>query len=144
MQPAIAETWFKWLLRLDGALVSLGLLAVFFPDTLMAWIHARLGLGEMPSDPITEYLARSCSLLYGIHGLLMLYVAVEPRRYWQLAWLLAGFHIVLGVVLLGIDMAAGMPWYWTCAEGPPIFSLGVALMVLWQIATRGRAGSSTS
>jgi hypothetical protein len=34
------------------------------------------------------------------------------------------------VALLGVDLAAGMPWWWTAAEGPGGVAFGAVLFVL--------------
>lgn len=136
MNPTTAEKTLIWLLRLDGLIMSLALVAVFFPDVLMQWLHSRLGLGEMPVSPITEYLARSCSALYAMHGAVLLFVSLRVRDYWGLVrWILL-LHIFLGLSLLGIDLAAAMPWYWTAVEGLPIAALGTFMLWLWKRADR--------
>ncbi len=136
MKPATAESLLTWLLRLDGLVMSTAILAVFFPDALMHWIHARLTLGEMPTDPVTEYLARSCAALYALHGCIVLLLGVAPRQYWQLVrWVLL-LHLCLGILLFGIDLNAGMPWFWTAGEGLPIAGLATLMIWLWYRAGR--------
>lgn len=81
MKPKTAELILKWLLRLDGAFMMLAIIAVFMPSTLMQVIHERLGLGEMPTGPIVEYLARSCSMLYAIHGVIVFAISFNMPRY---------------------------------------------------------------
>ena len=41
----------------------------------------------------------------------------------------AVMYTVLGPAMLLIDHSAGMPWWWTVFEGPPIMLLG--LLMLW-------------
>ena len=131
MKPATAETILTWLLRLDGVVMSLAIIPVFFPDALMYWIHERIGLEEMPTDPITEYLARSCSMLYALHGAIILYISRRPRDYWNLIrWILL-LHMILGIVLFGVDLNAGLPVYWIAGEGLPIAALATFMFWLW-------------
>lgn len=134
MKPATAEWILTWLLRLDGVLMSCAALAVFFPDALMHWLHARLQLGTMPDGPVTEYLARSCSALYAMHGLIVFHVALRPRSCWRLVRWITILHMLLGLTILGIDLAAGMPAYWTAGEGPPIVALAAFTFWLWHRA----------
>ena len=75
--------------------------AVLLPVAWMAAAHQWLGLGEFPEGPITIYLARSTSLLYAIHGFLMLYTAVHLRQYFELAKVFGYLHIAIGLVMLG-------------------------------------------
>ena len=56
------------LLRIVGVGALFALVAVFMPVSWMAATHRWLGLGEMPTGPIVEYLARSLSAFYAIMG----------------------------------------------------------------------------
>ena len=130
----------KWL-RLLFAIIGCGLmvaaLAVFLPVSLMATIHLWLGLGEFPDAPITIYLARSTSLLYAVHGLLMLVVSFDMKRYWPLVPIFCWLHVVLGIVMFGIDVSAPMPNYWIAGEGIPIALTGLLMVVLWRKSYSG-------
>lgn len=126
-----------WLLRISAAVLCLAIVPVFFPLSLMNTIHQSLGLGIIPSQPIFEYLARSASLMYFAHGLVVACVSTDVRRYWPFVGLLGGMNIFLGLALLIIDAQVGLPWFWTTFEGPPIAGLGAILLVLyWQGAKR--------
>jgi hypothetical protein len=37
---------------------------------------------------------------------------------------------VLGIVMVGIDIAAGMPFWWTVSEGPTAVAAGLLLAYL--------------
>ena len=39
-------------------------------------------------------------------------------------------NIVLGILLVLIDVHAGLPISWTLAEGPPIMAMGAAVLYL--------------
>ena len=49
------------LLRIVGGPAVFALVAVVMPTSWMAATHRWLGLGEMPTGPVVEYLARSLS-----------------------------------------------------------------------------------
>jgi hypothetical protein len=104
--------------------------AVFMPTSWMATTHAWLGLGEFPAAPITDYLARSISALYGFHAVLLFIVAADPARYERIVLFLGVTNIALGLMLLGIDVHAGLPHWWTAVEGPPVMVLGVLVLYL--------------
>ena len=72
------------LLRFVGVGALFALVAVFMPSSWMAATHRRLGLGEMPTGPVVEYLARSVSAFYAVMGALCLVVAADLERYWPL------------------------------------------------------------
>lgn len=123
------EKWLVILLRLAGGLLLLAFVAIFLPVEWMAASHRWLGLGEFPESPLVDYLTRSASALYGIQGGLYLVVAAHVRRLSAVARYLGVMNVVLGVVMTGIDLNAGMPLYWTWSEGPPLAAFG--LVMLW-------------
>ena len=126
-------------LRAILAIVGCGLLvaaaAVFLPVETMAQWHRWLGLGEFPDAPITRYLARSTSLLYAVHGALMLYVSFDLKRYWPLVAVFGWLHVVIGLTMLGIDLTSSMPLYWIAGEGLPIAAVGALMVFLWRKST---------
>ena len=107
---------------------------VFFPASLMATMHGWLGLGEFPNVPITLYLARSTSLLYAIHGTLMLIVSFDLDRYWPLVPVFGWLHVVIGLTMFGIDLTTPMPWYWIAGEGIPVAIAGLVIVGLYRAA----------
>src|SRR5262249_44191685 len=96
------------LLRFVGVPALFALVAVFMPFSWMAATHRWLGLGEMPTGPVVEYLARSVSAFYAVLGALCLVLAADPDRYRPLVRFLGAAQGVIGVVFLGVDLAAGM------------------------------------
>src|SRR5438132_9424697 len=106
------------LLHFVGVPALFALVAVFMP---VSWINATdrwLELGEMPTGPVVEYLARSLSAFYAVMGALCLVLATDLERYRPLVRFLGVAFALMSVALLGVDLAAGMPWWWTASEGP--------------------------
>ncbi len=126
--------WLRWLLLAVGAMLMVAVIPIFFPVDLMASLHQRLGLGEFPDRAITIYLARSTSMLYAVHGFLAFLVALKIDKYWELVPIFGWLHVFMGVVMLGTDLNAGMPWYWTAAEGVPIACAGLLIVWMWNKA----------
>ena len=118
-----------FLLRAGGAILVLAFLAVVMPTSWMEASHTRLGLGDFPAHPLTDYLTRSISLLYGFHGVVLLVIATDVRRFRPLARLMGIQNVLFGPAMIAIDVAAGMPIWWTLGEGPPITAIGAS--VLW-------------
>jgi hypothetical protein len=118
------------LLRFVGVGALFALVAVFMPLSWMATTHRWLGLGEMPTAPVVEYLARSLSAFYAVMGALCLVVAADLERYRPLVRFLGVAFALMSVVLLGVDLAAGMPWWWTASEGPGGVVFGALLFYL--------------
>ena len=118
---------FRYLLGI-GSLFAL--IPVFMPVSWMAATHRWLGLGEMPTGPVVEYLARSLSAFYALVGALCLLVASDLERYRPLVRFLGVAFALMSLVLLGVDLAAGMPWWWSASEGPGGVVFGALLFVL--------------
>ena len=117
------------LLRLGGVLTLLAAPMALLPESWMASNHRWLGLGDFPASPLVDYLTRSISCLYALHGGLLLLISTDPRRYAPIVRYVAWANVVLGPALLAIDLHAGMPRWWTLAEGPPLTATG--LVLLW-------------
>jgi hypothetical protein len=122
--------------KADKALVRVpalfALVAVFMPVSWMAATHRWLGLGEMPIAPVVEYLARSLSAFYAIMGALCLVLSTNLDRYRPLVQFLGVAFALMSLVLLGVDLAAWMPWWWSASEGPG----GVVFRALMFVLTR--------
>ena len=118
------------LLRLVGVGALLAVVAVFMPSSWMAATHRWLGLGEMPTGPVVEYLARSLSAFYAVMGAVCLVLAADLERYRPLVRFLGVAFALMSLVLLGVDLAAGMPWWWSASEGPGGVVFGALLFVL--------------
>ena len=129
-----SKLWLQRLLIVLGAGLLVATIPVFFPVRVMVTIHGWLGLGEFPEDPITIYLARSTSMLYAIHGAVMFTTGWRIDDLKPLVPLIGWIHIVIGIVMLGIDLTTPMPWYWTACEGIPISLAGVLILWLWSKA----------
>lgn len=120
----------RLLLRFGGALLVTAFLAVFLPVEWMASSHESLGMGELPRRPVVDYLARSVAALYGFHGILLFVVSADPAKYRTIISYLVFMNVGLGVMLIAIDLHAGLPMWWTLAEGPSVIMVGILLAIL--------------
>jgi hypothetical protein len=118
------------LLRIIGVTTLFALPAVFMPKSWMASTHEWLGLGELPTAPIVQNLARSVSAFYAIFGAVCLKLAADLERYRPLVRFLGAVVSLFGIVLIGIDLTAAMPMWWTVSEGLSTLVLGVLMFVL--------------
>lgn len=126
-------------LRVLGVVDLLALLAVVMPRRWMEWGHVWAGLGEIPEGPLVGYLARSASALYGLHGAMILFISFDVRRYWRLITFLAVAALVHGAVMFGIDVAEGMPRWWTTVEGAGFAATGAVVLLLQALARGERS-----
>jgi hypothetical protein len=103
---------------------------IVLPVEWMASTHRWLGLGDFPRAPVVDYLARSIAALYGFHGVLLLIVSTDPVTYRAIVWFVAIMNVAFGILVMAIDLHAGMPLWWTLGEGPPIVAFGIVIAIL--------------
>ena len=132
-----------FLLRVGGCLTISAFPAVLLPVEWMAAAHEWLGLGEFPRTPVVDYLARSVAALYGFHGVLLLIVARRPAELRPIVRFIGLMNVIFGVMMLAIDLHAGLPWFWTMAEGPPIVVFGLVILMLSRALPPVRSHRST-
>ena len=131
LSPAPPPRLLTWLVRLQGLALLSASGPIVMPSAWMQAIHSTLSLGELPAMPIVEYLTRSVSALYAVHGLITVYISFDLNRYRPLLGLLIALNAGLGIIMLGIDLWAQMPWWWTLLEGPPIAAFALFLAGLY-------------
>jgi hypothetical protein len=119
-----------FLLRAIGLLDLIAFIAVVSPTSTIASIHAALGLGTFPSDPIVAYLARNASLWYVSYGVLLWILSFDVARYSPLIKAAAWLMIAQGIIVMVIDLTSGMPSWWTAIEGPCCSGLGIGLWLV--------------
>ncbi len=130
-----------WLIRLNAAVLLLALVPMVFPTDVMADMHERFGLGTFPRDRLTEYLTRSAAACYALHGGVVLMLASDVRKYRQLIDRMYLLHLAFALTILGIDLFAGMPLWWTVAEGGTIASVAVVVL---RVNQRAKADDSAT
>jgi hypothetical protein len=118
------------LLRFLGVTSLFALVAVFMPFSWMASTHRWLGLGEIPTAKIVEYLARWVSAFYGFFGALCLILSADLERYRSVIRFLGIALAAMSIVATGVDLTLEMPWWWTAFEGPPGVAIGCLILVL--------------
>ena len=116
-------------LRTLGVIDMLAFVAVVMPATWIQLGHESAGLGEFPTASIAGYLARSASALYGLHGMMVFYMSFRVARYWELIRFMAILALFHGLVILVIDLAEGMPNWWTIVEAPAFASTGASVLL---------------
>ena len=134
------EGYLSLLLRLEAVVLLGALMAALMPMAWMASTHTWLGLGEMPQTPLVQYLTRSLSLLYATWIPMLWLTAGDVRHYRTLIGVMAWTRFALGLGLLVLDVAIGMPWLWLLAEGPSIMALSLVVAALVRRVERPSSG----
>ena len=118
------------LLRLCGVMLLLAVFAIPLPREWMAAIHEWLGLGRFPDGPLIDYLARSISGLYAIHGGLLFVCAADVRRFRPVILYSVIVGLIFGLTMTAVDFHAGMPLYWSVGEGPFVVIFSAIVLAL--------------
>ena len=121
---------FKLFLRVVGTVAMLALIAVVMPYSWMNAIHNRLGMGELPPEPIVGYLARSTSAFYAMFGGLLWVVSFDLSRHRLVLFYLGVAVFLFGLILFAVDLLEGMPRWWSLTEGPINISFGLLILFL--------------
>ncbi|MGQ0636521.1 MAG: hypothetical protein ACT4QC_18055 [Planctomycetaceae bacterium] len=117
-------------LRAFGILDLCAFFAVVMPEHWMDQAHRFFGMGPLPAEPIVGYLARSASLLYALHGALLVLISYDVDRHWGLIRFLGLAALVHAGVILAIDVAQGIPpLWWRYGEAPCYAATGA--LILW-------------
>jgi hypothetical protein len=130
VQQQTARRLLTWLLYVMGGVMSVAFVAVVLPTSAMAAIADWLGVGPLSRSPLTEYLTRSLSAMYGVLGILHLYLARDVVRHLDLIVVLGWLTILAGVIQTAVDFTAGMPPLWSWSEGPSTVAIGLAYVWL--------------
>ena len=125
-----SEKLLRVLLRIVGSSALLAAPCAMMPYAWMDAVHEWLGLGELPAEPVVGYLARSTSAFYAVIGGLLWVVSFDLRRHRVVLYYLGAAHVLFGLFLVGVDLAEGMPWWWTVGEGPPTVGFGLLILAL--------------
>jgi len=136
--------WLKLLLRVGGATMCLAIFAVFIPVSWMACCHRLLGLGEFPTQPIAEYLARVTSGLCAISGAVLLVASSDVRRYGLLISVFSAGCIVMAVGVLAFMTAKGglAALYASLDAGSAIVFFAAILILQRRLARHGAGPKS--
>jgi len=126
-----AQRYLCLVMRIIAAVSACAIMPVFMPHAWMDAIHRQLGLGQLPDMPVIEYLTRSVSVLYTLHAVVFWIAAGDVVRFRPIIGAIIAWFLAFGVLILGIDVAAGVPWFWIAGEGPVVLVLGVVMLVLF-------------
>ena len=129
MENEKAEAILRWVLYILGGLAALAFLPMVMPTSWMEATAVWLELEPLPRTPLAQYVTRSLCLVYGVFGVLTIFIAGRVRQHRQLLTLVACLTALMGLALTVLDFAIGMPASWSWGEGPP--TMLCALAILW-------------
>lgn len=121
------------ILKLVAAVTLLAFAAAVMPGRWIAETARWLGFDPFPESPLTYYLARNLSLMYGFIGAAIWYVATKLDRCRDLVKPLALASIAFSLSQAAVNIQSGMPAWWVATEFVATFVGGIALVVLDRI-----------
>ena len=103
-------------LRFVGVFALLAFAAALMPGNWMVEIAGWMDIKPFPEAPLTFYLARNLSLMYGFLGVFLLLIASDLPRYRRLVRRMAVCAVSFAVLQGVVNAMAGMPAMWTYGE----------------------------
>lgn len=117
-------------LRFVGGVSLLAFGAAVMPAQWIVQAAEELGFEPFPDSPLTFYLARNLSLLYGFVGAALLILASDLKRYRPLIRWAAIGTMAFGLLQLIVDSMAGLPVWWTLGEALSTLFGGILLFAI--------------
>jgi hypothetical protein len=126
----LSPRWLTLVLKTVGIVTVTAFAASVMPQAWIISIAEALGFEPFPNSPLTFYLARNLSLLYGFIGLLVLWIAFNLRQYRSLVKPFAYATILFGLWQAIVDTQAAMPIWWTAFESVSTILGGIMIASL--------------
>lgn len=143
------ERWIAvqtWLLRLGGTVEALSFVSLVMPREWMEVSHRWLGMGEMPSGTVVDFMIRQSSLFYGMHGILLWVLSRDVVRHQPVVRFLGWTFLLFGPAFFLIDWTTGTPLWWTICDPLACGLYGAALLYAGTkldrngVGTQGQSG----
>ena len=112
-----ADRWLWLYLRFVGIVTLFAFGAAVMPQAWMMTIAGWLKVDPFPDQPLTFYLARNLSLLYGFVGVGVLVLSHDMDLYCEWIGYLALGTMAFGVGQFIVNAQSSLPWWWTLGEG---------------------------
>jgi hypothetical protein len=116
-------------LRGGGLIEICAFATVILPTEWLARTHVWLGMGEFPRAPVLEFMIRQSSFVYGMHGLLLWFVATDIPRFLPVIRFLGLTFLAYGAAFLVIDWWTAIPLWWTICD--PLATGAFGGLLLW-------------
>jgi hypothetical protein len=138
----LSPRWLTLVLKVVGAVTMTAFAAAVMPQAWIISLAMWLGFDPFPSAPLTFYLARNLSLMYGFIGMLVLWIATHIDQYRSLVRPFAYATILFGISQAIVDAQAAMPFWWTAFES--VSTIFGGMMIAWLDHVTPKELSATS
>ncbi len=128
-----AEKWLKFLLRLNGILAIMAVVAVVMPHAWLEWCVSKVEPG-LHAGFIVAYLARSLSMFFVLVGVFMVIFASDVARY-RVPITCVAIWVFLAILCFGSYSYAHLPelaklWFFWFVVADACWSLLFAAAIL--------------
>lgn len=130
--------WLSLYLWVVAIFSLLAFAAAVMPESWMIKIAFWLGIKDFPDVPLTYYLARNLSLMYGFVAVGLLVLIRDLNRYMELVGYLALGTMAFGAGQLIVNAMSGLPIWWVVGEGGSTIFGGALMAWLQRGASAGR------
>jgi hypothetical protein len=125
----------RGLLMFVASAALLAFAAALMPQSWHVTAGEAIGFRPFPVSPLTFYLARHLSLLYGFLGVFLWLIVLDWQRFRPLVQYFGIIVIACGILQLATDAMSVMPWWWTASESTRTIVGGC---LVWWLERQGR------
>lgn len=126
----MTEWWLRLILRIFGTICVLAMIPLFMPRSWIEASHQLLELGQFPTAPIAEYLARSVSALCAFYGGLLWVLSRDVHRFVDIIKYQAVAMMLLSAVGIFAGVRAGIPAFYVVADALGCWSFLLPILIL--------------
>ncbi|MCY2975295.1 MAG: hypothetical protein NTW52_11595 [Planctomycetota bacterium] len=122
--------WLRRMMFLVALVQGCAVFAVVMPRSWMDASSSLLRVDQLGDSPLAGYLARLASALYALHGSTLGIIAWYLPRSLFMVKPIGVATICFGLLMYWIDLAEGMPTYWSAVEGTALILGGGSFIVM--------------
>jgi hypothetical protein len=122
--------WLKRFMFFVAIVQGCAVFAMIMPRSWMDSISEILRVDPLGASPLAGYLARLASALYALHGSTLAIIAWYLPQSLFMVKPIGVATIAFGLAMYWIDLAEGMPVYWSIVEGTALVLGGASFVVM--------------
>lgn len=122
--------WLRQMMFLVALVQGCAVFAVVMPRSWMDASASLMKVDQLGDSPLAGYLARLASALYALHGSTLGIIAWYLPSSLFMVKPIGVATICFGLLMYWIDLAEGMPAYWSAVEGTALVLGGGSFVVM--------------
>jgi hypothetical protein len=109
-------------------------IGMVLPLSALEFIWRAFGIASLPDSPQFMYAVRLLTATYGVAGVFLIILALDPVKYGPMVLFAGIASIFLGIVCGIAGLLAEMPLWWFLGDSLSCEVLGILILVFWQQA----------